>query len=254
MTLRRGLRLLLGACLLVAVSTRAEELVQRQGDGREVAVVLHGLGRDSDSMRKLGRRLEAGGYRVVRPDYPSTSASIEELVAGLDRALSQCCATAPRIHFVTYSLGGILVRAYLSEHKPAALGRVVMIAPPNGGSEWVDRLGNNGAFEKAYGPVGNALGTDRQSLPNRLGPADFEFGVIAGTAAINPMGALLIPGDDDGTVSVENTKLPGMSDFIAVPHSHTFIMNAPDVATATLRFLATGRFRGAELGDATETD
>lgn len=223
-------------------------------DPREVAVVLHGLARDSGSMRKLGRRLEAGGYRVANLDYPSTRASLEGLVEGLDRDLARCCADAPRLHFVTYSLGGILVRAYLADQTPANLGRVVMIAPPNRGSEWADRLGGNTAFEKAYGPVGSKLGTDPDSLPNRLGPPNFEFGVIAGNAPLNPAGAALIPGDDDGTVSVENTKLPGMSDFIALPHSHTFIMNAPDVAIATLRFLRTGRFREGAPEGAAEGD
>ena len=210
---------------------------------REVVVLLHGLGRSAGSMKKLGERLEQGGYRVALIDYPSTKATMEELVAHLEEALAGCCAEAPRLHFVTYSLGGILVRAYLAERSLENLGRVVMLAPPNRGSEWVDRLGETPAFQKFYGPVGSDLGTDRESLPNRLGPPEFEFGVIAGTTAINPLGWLLIPGESDGTVSVENTKLPGMRDFLALPHSHTFIMNSPEAASATLRFLQTGRFR-----------
>ncbi len=205
-------------------------------------MLLHGLGRTASSMVKLGERLEGGGYRVELIDYPSTTATMEELLAQLDAAVARCCTAAPKLHFVTYSLGGILVRAYLAERRPPNLGRVVMLAPPNRGSEWVDQLGEYRAFERVLGPVARQLGTDEDSLPNRLGPAEFEFGVIAGTASINPLGWLLIPGEDDGTVSVESTKLPGMADFLALPASHTFIMNLPEAAAATMRFLATGSF------------
>ncbi len=231
------------ACLALAGPACSLEGAPEALEEREVVALLHGIGRGAASMRKLADRLEVGGYRVENLDYPSTTASIDELLEGLDRDLAVCCADAPRLHFVTYSLGGILVRAYLADENPPHLGRVVMIAPPNRGSEWVDQLGRSWLFEQTFGPVGGELGTEPESLPNRLAPPDFEFGVIAGTAAINPVGSLLIPGDDDGTVAVENTKLAGMSDFLALPHSHSFIMNSPKVAAATLRFLATGRFR-----------
>ncbi len=236
--------LVLGLSLAAATACRAERAAEAALDPREAVVVLHGLGRDAGSMATLARRVAAGGFRVESHDYPSTRGSLDELVSGLARFVEDCCAAAPRVHFVTYSLGGILVRALLAEQRPAHLGRVVMIAPPNRGSEWVDRLGDTIAFERAYGPVGRSLGTGADSLPNRLGPADFEVGVIAGTGALNPMGAALIPGDDDGTVSVESAKLEGMSDFLTLPHSHTFIMNSREVAAATLRFLDTGRFAG----------
>ena len=211
-------------------------------DAREAVVLLHGLGRNAASMRKLEARLEDGGYRVRNIDYPSRRATMTELVAHLDRAVSACCAQAPKVHFVTYSLGGILTRAYLAGGHPPNLGRVVMLAPPNQGSEWVDRLGGYRAFQKFFGPVGSQLGTDAESLPNQLGPPDFEFGVIAGTAVVNPLGWLLVPGESDGTVSVERTQLPGMRDFMTVSSSHTFIMNSPEVAAATRHFLAHGRF------------
>lgn len=236
---------------LLAAACRADPAGDAARDPREAVVVLHGLGRDAGSMATLARRVAAGGFRVENHDYPSTQGSLDELVSGLSTSVASCCADAPRVHFVTYSLGGILVRAFLAEQRPPHLGRVVMIAPPNRGSEWVDRLGDTVAFERAYGAVGRALGTGPDSLPNRLGPADFEVGVIAGTAALNPMGAALIPGEDDGTVSVESAKLEGMSDFLTVPHSHTFIMNSRAVAAATLRFLETGRF-SVDPSDASE--
>ena len=158
----------LAASGLVAAACRAESDAESAEHRREAVVLLHGLGRDAGSMTALQRRLEAGGYRVEAHDYPSTRGSLDELVNGLAEHVDRCCAAAHRVHFVTYSLGGILVRALLAEQRPAHLGRVVMIAPPNRGSEWVDRLGDSVVFERAYGPVGRALGTGPQSLPNRL--------------------------------------------------------------------------------------
>ncbi len=240
-------------CIAAALATAC--LAGSPGWGTEtrdptgaVVIALHGLARTGVSMRILADRIEAGGYRVAVIDYPSTDATFDELLASLHTEIARCCQQAHRVHFVTYSLGGILTRAYLAETPLPRLGRVVMLAPPNRGSEWVDRLRGLKAFRQHFGPVGSDLGTGPDSLPQRLGPPNFEFGVIAGTKVLNPLGWLMIPGDSDGTVSVERTKLEGMSDFLEVPHSHTFIMNSPEVADATLRFLKTGRFR--EAGEA----
>lgn len=193
-------------------------------------------------MKGLAKRLAEGPFVVHLIDYPSTAASFDDLVAHLGAEVGRCCAEAPSLHFVTYSLGGLLVRGYLAEDRPRNLGRVVMIAPPNGGSELVDTFGDNPAFAKIFGEVGQALGTAEHALPRRLGVPDFEFGVIAGTRALHPASWFLIPGESDGTVAVENTKLPGMADFITLPHSHTFIMNSKRCAHQTRYFLESGQF------------
>ncbi len=146
------------------------------------------------------------------------------------------------LHFVGHSLGGILIRAYLAEDSPDRVGRVVMLAPPNHGSELVDALGDSALFRWALGPSGQVLGTDRNSLPNRLPPPVVEVGVIAGTSSVNPIGSLVIPEDDDGTVSVSSTRLEGMTDFLVVRSSHTFIMQSEEVAAQVVHFLRHGRF------------
>lgn len=212
----------------------------------EVVVLFHGLARTERSMRPLERRLEAAGYRVESVRYPSTEHEPEALVEALAERIEACCGQAPRLHFVTHSLGGILLRAQLAERKPAKLGRVVMLAPPNRGSELVDALGDTKLFEWIYGPTATQLGTDPESLPNRLPPPDYELGVIAGSESVNPAGSLLIEGESDGTVAVENTKVQGMSDFLVVPHAHPFIMRGEDVAEQVIAFLRTGRFRHEE--------
>lgn len=211
----------------------------------ETVVLLHGLGRTDRSMRPLEQRLSAAGFRVHNLRYPSTDHDPQALVDGIARQIEACCATATRLHFVTHSLGGILLRAHLADRRPAHLGRVVMLAPPNHGSELVDALGDSKLFEWTLGATAQQLGTEPDSLPNRLPPPDYELGVIAGNASINPAGASVIGEESDGTVSVSSTQLAGMTDFLVVPHSHTLIMRSDEVAEQVIEFLRNGRFRHA---------
>jgi triacylglycerol esterase/lipase EstA (alpha/beta hydrolase family) len=209
----------------------------------ETVVLLHGLARTDRSMRPLEKRLTDAGFQVHNLGYPSTERTPEELVANLHAQISACCAAVPRLHFVTHSLGGILLRAYLADHPHGNLGRVVMLAPPNHGSELADLLSDSRLFELAFGPTATQLGTAPDSLPNRLPPPTFEFGVIAGTRSVNPISGLVLPGQNDGTVSVTSAGLSGMSDFVAVPVSHPLIMQSEVVGRHVIEFLQHGRFR-----------
>ncbi len=194
-------------------------------------VVLHGLGRSSTSMWLLANRLQQAGFEVHNLDYRSTVATINQLVEMLDNYVEACCLSGGKpLHFVTHSLGGILVRAYIAQKRPHNLGRVVMLSPPNQGSQLVDELRDNPLFQWATGPAGLDLGTEPSNLPNRLGPGDFEVGIITGSRSLNPLTSWLVTGKDDGTVSVENVQLEGMADFLVVPNTHTFIMNSSQVA------------------------
>lgn len=210
---------------------------------RPIVVLMHGLGRTSRSMTDLQSALTAAGYDTVNLGYPSTEKSIEALAELLHAELGRCCLEnrAP-VHFVTHSLGGIIVRYYLDQRELESLGRVLMISPPNQGSELIDALGDNRLFQAGLGPAAQQLGTDEESLPNQLGPVDFELGVITGDSSLNPLFSWLIPGVDDGKVSIERARVAGMSDFLVVPHSHSFIMSADAVIAQTLRFLESGEF------------
>ncbi len=210
----------------------------------EHVVLLHGLGRGDGSMRPLARRLEAEGYAVHNLEYRSRSATPEEIVAELHSSIERCCAGARRLHFVTHSLGGILARAYIAGHAPANLGRVVMLAPPNRGSPYVD-IAERWSLASWLGPTGAQLGTSDESLPNRLPDPDFELGVIAGNGGFHPLGDWVLEGENDGTVSVESTRLPGVRDFAVESVSHTFIMRDDRVAAHVLAFLREGRFASA---------
>ena len=208
----------------------------------ETVVLLHGLYRSPRSMSPLEEPVRKAGYRVVNLDYDSRSQTPETFVAALDAELAECCADAPKLHFVTHSLGGIVTRAYVAAHRPANLGRVVMLAPPNHGSPLADVVAHSSALRFLLGSTASRLGTDPTSLPNALPPADFELGVIAGTSSRNPLGAFLIDGESDGTVPVASTRLDGMADFITVDSVHTWIMRSHEVAAQTVLFLKSGRF------------
>jgi triacylglycerol lipase len=237
----------LGLLLLLAFAAWGERVERPVSDvTEEVVLLLHGLARSDRAMEPLAEQLGSEGFTVYNLSYPSTKLPPEALGTYLHERVLACCETASRLHFVTHSLGGILVRAYLAVHDTPNLGRVVMLAPPNHGSELVDLLGDSEAFRWSLGPTATQLGTDTESFPNRLPLPNFELGVIAGTESINPVGSIVIPGENDGTVSVRSTKLEGMSDFIAVPASHTLIMRSEAAGRQTVEFLRYGRFEHPE--------
>lgn len=209
----------------------------------DAVVLVHGLGRTAASMSVLGLRISDEGYRVVPFDYPSTTETLDVLVDSLAAEVDRCCAVAgERVHFVTHSMGGVLVRAYLDRHGADFEGHVVMLAPPNQGSELIDAFRDSDLLQTFLGPAGMQLGTDSAGVAASLGPVDFSLGIIAGNQSLNPLGSWLIPGDDDGKVSVERARIPGAVDFIVIPATHTFIMNRGDVAREVVHFLREGTF------------
>ena len=211
---------------------------------KEAVILLHGLARTDQSMTKMASALEAEGFTVLNVDYPSREATVEQLATKvIEAALADPKLKGPeRIHFVTHSMGGILVRQYLKTRRPALLGRVVMLGPPNQGSEVVDKLGDTHVFTAINGPAGNQLGTGPDSVPNRLGPVNFELGVIAGDRSINWINSVMIKGADDGKVSVERTKVAGMKAHLVIHATHPYLMSNAEAIRETIHFLRHGAF------------
>ena len=235
-------------------------LLSHSASAQDCVVLLHGLLRSDSSMTTLEQALSEQGYTVVNMDYPSTEHPIEHLAdIYVPQAINQCNTQSKtqgnahikthsninsnsNTHFVTHSMGGILVRDYVNRYGSANIGRVVMLGPPNQGSEAVDKLRFLPVFGWLHGPAGLQLGTDQQSRVKQLGAVDFELGVIAGTQSINPLLSVLIPGTDDGKVSVENTKVAGMKAHKIMSVTHPMMMKNEEVIAQIVQFLATGKF------------
>lgn len=236
----------LAAAICIFVPAKRARGADADLDGQCV-ILLHGLGRTDRSMDEMAEALASAGYATANLDYPSRDAPVEKLaLEAIPRGLGRCRALgARRIHFVTHSMGGILVRYYLSQKSIAELGRVVMLSPPNQGSEVTDALQDTAFYQWHNGPAGQQLGTGPGSFVLQLGPVNYPVGVITGNthAFFDTWLADLIPGPDDGKVSVDRAKVEGMSDFIVLPYAHPFIMQEAEVIEQAIHFLQHGKFK-----------
>jgi triacylglycerol lipase len=218
-------------------------------DSREAVILLHGLGLNRFAMLRLASALRRDGYRVVNLSYASRQVPLEQLASDWLPAMlrAQNLDTVPHVHFVTHSMGGILLRLYLREHTLPRLGRIVMLAPPNHGSEIADHLSDNALFRLFTGVNGHRLGTRADSVPRQLGPLDADLGIIAGDRSLNPLFSAWIGRPNDGKVSVESTRLDGMRDHLVVPISHTWMQWNNRVISEVKFFLREGKFQRPPL-------
>lgn len=209
----------------------------------EGVILLHGILRTRRSMAGLARFLESQGYEVLNLGYPSRRLPIEAIVERIHPCIMDFSGKlSGPVHFVGYSMGALLIRAYLHQHRPANLGRVVMIGPPNHGSEVADFLQHWRVYRWLYGPAGQQLITDQSAFAHLFGRAEYELGILAGTRSIDPISSRIIREPNDGKVSVESTKLEGMRDHFIIPCTHTFFPHNRAAWHQVGHFLKEGRF------------
>lgn len=193
---------------------------------------------------KLERALRAAGFATLNIDYPSRSKPIAALAEDIHPAITRFAERDAPLHFVAHSMGGLVARAYIAKHRPARLGRVVMLGTPNSGSEVADLLRGSLPYRKFYGPAGLELTTTPATAPNALPAIDYPVGVIAGSRFIDPVaGLLVLPKPNDGRVSVQSAGLAGMADHIVVKTSHTGLPRHAAAIAQTIAFLREGRFQ-----------
>lgn len=210
-------------------------------EGKAV-IVVHGIVRSSKSFAKMTQGLQSDGYMVVGFDYPSTRVTITESAEYLHKVI-ESLEGVEQIDFVVHSLGGLIVRAYLAEHQDPRIKRMVMLGVPNRGAGMANFMKDYGIYKLVFGPAGQQLIQGEDGLIAKLPTPEFEFAIIAGARGTPDGWNPLIPGDDDGTVELENTKLPGAADFMTAPALHSFLMFNEEVIAATRRFLREGALR-----------
>ncbi|WP_338690466.1 MULTISPECIES: esterase/lipase family protein [unclassified Bradyrhizobium] len=207
-------------------------------------VLLHGISRTARSFRRMELALDDAGFATLNLDYDSRRKPLDALAEDIHPALDRFARSLEgAVHFVCHSMGGLLARVYLAQHRPARLGRVVMLGTPNGGSEIADRLKNLAAYRAFFGPAGQQLVTRRDAATSALLPAiDYPTGIIAGNRSVYPITSIGLPRPHDGRVSVANTRLDGMADHIVIRTSHPWLVRNADAIAQTIAFLQTGQF------------
>lgn len=207
-------------------------------NAQETVILLHGALRSPFSMKRIEKHLENEGYFVINYGYPSRKKPVETHSADLSVFVDSLkFDSAATVHFVTHSLGSLIVRYFLSHNNFPNPGKFVMIGPPNQGSTMADVLMKKKIYRWLYGPPGMQFLTADSAFAKNAGIPVREFGIIAGGKSNESGWNPIIPGDDDGTVAVEQTKLDGMSDFIIVKNLHSLLLWDKDVLRQIVAFL-----------------
>lgn len=241
-------KLLLATCLLIPLTLSSclgisycIKDVRSHAEPAETIVLLHGLGRGNLSMWWMARRLKSAGYDVKQVGYSSWFSPPEDILKEVTAKIDKICTTTSNtVHFVGHSMGGLLVRNYLSRRDLPNLGRVVLTGTPNKGTPLVDEYRDRW-WLKTMSPAALALGSDMDGIFKELPRPDYELGIIAGITKDSLLSDQ-IPGEDDGIVPLTSTRLEGMSDFITVSANHVMMRYDEEVSSKTIEFIKTGSF------------
>jgi len=215
---------------------------------KQCVVLVHGLWRSGWAMRSIANDLEDFAYQTVSISYPSTSMNIPEIAENyLPAAIAECKqGGAEQIHLVSHSMGGIVVRQYLQTNHLPLGGKVVMLSPPNQGSELSEKFGDAGWYQHIVGPAGVSLSKKESGIISTLKAVKEPVGIIAAYRDWSLWPSAWLPAPNDGTVSVESMALAEMDDFVLINSGHA-MMRFNSVTHQQIRyFLATGEFYHSE--------
>jgi pimeloyl-ACP methyl ester carboxylesterase len=218
-------------------------------------LVLHGLGQGRQSMQPLVSHLRKTlDANVLSVGYASPRAGLEVHADMLNEVIDQL-PEATTLSFVGHSLGNLVVRRWMANAPAQTLQRVqrmVMLGPPNQGSE-LARLASRVWFLAVLsdGPT-RQLGADWKEVVNKLAVPPCDFGIVAGGTGDDRGMSMLLPGDDDAIVTVDETRLDGAAGFLLLPVHHAAMMRDKAVQEAAVCFLRNGRFPGPVLADSIE--
>ncbi len=203
----------------------------------EPVLLVHGIWMTGFELRLLGARIARCGFRPAYFRYPSLRASPADNAAALAVAIREM--GAPRLHLVAHSLGGIVLLHLLVRYRDLPPGRVVLLGSPVAGSGVAGVIARRRWLRPLLG---------RSLEQGLLGgvpawPGGREIGIVAGTRSLG-VGTFLggLRGANDGTVSLDETRLAGAADACSVHTSHTGMLASPEVARQVCRFLARGGF------------
>ncbi len=209
---------------------------------RGMVLLVHGIARGPGTFGNLPQRLREQGFDAVAISYPSTRGSLESHANQIKRIIRRM-PYGRKVSFVTHSMGALVVREMNTGNQHwrqgMHVGRIVMIAPPNQGSAVAEFLKDNLLYRLLYGKAGQAL---VPSHVTKLAVPDVPFAIIAGGKGDGKGYNPWLPGDDDGTVSVEESQWAGAADSLVLPGLHGFIAKSDAVVPPVVAFLATGRF------------
>jgi len=197
-------------------------------------------------MLALRNHFAKQGYQCINILYPSRSKNLTDLTKFVKDTIETDPSYSPNatLHFVTHSMGGLIARYYIATYSPQNIGKVVMLGPPNTGSEFADFLDENKflgpMFHKIFGPAAKELTTGHKHIDDDI---HYPLGIIAGNASINPLAPWILEKEHDGIVPVERTKIKGMTDHIVMRSTHTFMMFNKDVIKQVENFLKHEKFK-----------
>jgi len=201
----------------------------------ETVILLHGIGRGRASLWVLDTRLQQAGYKTLNFPYVAQGDSLEEIAQQLCDFIKENVETK-KYHLIAHSLGNLIIRLGFKIGYPEGAGRIVMLAPPNRPTELARALRDNPIYKWFTSENGWQFASDE--FYEQLPIPNVPFGIIAG----NRGQAVMLQEPNDGVITVESTKLDGMTDWIVVPHAHTFIMNSRLVAELCVSFIRDGKF------------